>query len=114
MSNRIHSVTNWTLEFKPEGIYVKEGVKNESQKPQFLGHTAPSKQKWKLNSWFHEYSKEYTYGPITITNAKTWLKSPYIEDIEFIDEKGRKYIAASGNSRMNSSHTNELIKVLKK
>lgn len=116
MSNRIYSVTNWCLDFKPDGIYIKEGVKNDNQKPHYIGPHAPSggKQEHPFPNNQNIFHNENKYGPITITNLRAWLKSPYMEDIEFTDATGKKFIAARANSRVNLLYVDELKSKLSK
>lgn len=118
MTNKIHSVTMWSLDFREDGIYIIEGER--TNKPAYAGPTAPSKQKWVYHNYnANQYiSNKKEYGPITVTNERQWLKSPHTRDLEFIDNSGKKYIASSGNkNRYNESHydsTKKLEEMLKK
>ena len=116
MTNRIHSVTFWSIEIRPTGVYV---IESESKaKPTFKGPSAPSKNKWQINSWHGSVNKTNEYGPINVTNTRQFVKSPLMTDLEFTDTSGEKYIASRGNKNNFDSESNkvfnEFVDLLKK
>ena len=73
----IHSVTNWSLDFRKDGIFIIEGI--QTIKKQYLGN-----HKWHSpsGSMYRQWQRTKVYGPMTIKNLRQWKKSPYCNDIE--------------------------------